>query len=364
MSKRVDRIKESGIRNIFDKAATMKDVVNLSIGQPDFAVPDAVKESIKKAIDEDKTKYTPSPGIDELRSKIVKKYNLDSNASSAIVTSGTSGALVLSYSVLMDPGDEMIIFDPYFVIYREMTDFLGIKPVVVGLNEDFSLNVDNLKKSITGKTKAIMVNSPSNPTGYVLSSDEVDAIVAVAKENDLWIISDEVYEMFDYDNKFCSFAGKYEKTLVLGGFSKNFAMTGLRVGYAVGPGDVINDMIKLQQYSYVCAPSAMQYGVMENFDIDMSSEVEVFAKRRDYVYEKLKDVYDVVKPSGAFYFFIKCPEGMTGSKFADKCVSKGLLVVPAAPFSEDDDYFRISYAVDDEMLKKGVDILVDIAESE
>lgn len=353
MSKRVDAIEESGIRKIFDKAATLKNVVNLSIGQPDFEVPSPVLEGIKKALDDGVTKYTPSAGLPELRSKIEAKYGFGKS----IITVGTSGAILLSYSTLLDPDDELIIFDPYFVIYPNMCKFLGVKPIYVKTNDDFSVDFGLLEKAITPKTKAIMVNSPGNPTGYVMSSSEVDKIVAVAKANDLWIISDEVYTDFDYDGKFVSFGGKYEKVVVLGGFSKNFALTGMRCGYAVAPSSVIDDMIKLQQYSFVCAPSAVQKGISDNFDFDVSLLISKFKLRRDLIYNELKDKFNLVKPSGAFYYFIKVENG---SAFADKCISKGLMVVPGGPFSLKDDHFRISYAVDDEELKKGIEILKSI----
>jgi len=353
MSKRVDSIEESGIRKSFDKAASMKNVVNLGIGQPDFEVPVEVKEGIKKALDDGATRYTPSAGLSELRSKIEKKHGFGK----AIVTVGTSGAILLSYSVLLDPGDEIVIFDPYFVIYPNMCKYLGVKPVYVKCNDDFSVDFSLLEKAITPKTKAIMVNSPGNPTGYVMSSEEVDKIVAVAKKHDLWIISDEVYADFDYDGKFTSFGGKYEKVVVLGGFSKNFALTGMRCGYAVAPSSVIEDMIKLQQYSFVCSPSAVQKGICDNFDVSISNQIKKFKERRDYVYEELKDKFNLVKPSGAFYFFIKVSDG---DEFVDKCISKGLLVVSAGPFSLKNDHFRISYAVDDKELKKGIEILKNV----
>lgn len=362
MSKRTNSIEESGIRKIFDKAASIKNVVNLSIGQPDFPVNDAVKEGIIKAIRENKTGYTPSGGIAELRQKILAKYKLEnSKEMSSIVTVGTSGAIFLAYSTLLDEGDEMIIFDPYFVMYPTICRFLGAKSIIVKTNGDYSINFAALEKAITKKTKAIMLNSPCNPSGYVCTSDEIKKLCAIAKKHDLWIISDEVYEHFDYEKRFVSVAGYHKKAVILGGFSKNFALTGLRCGYAVAPLDVINDMVKLQQFTFVCAPSAVQHAVCENFEYDISKQIEMFKKRRDFVYESLRRHYAVVKPTGAFYFLIKLPANISGTKFSDLCLKKGLLVVPGESFGLKDDCFRISYAVSDEVLKKGVEILVEIA---
>jgi aspartate/methionine/tyrosine aminotransferase len=176
MTNRIQEIKESGIRKIFDKAATLKNVINMSIGQPDYSVPKEIKNSIINAINEDKTGYTPSIGISELRKEVMLKHgfkDIKDNGFTSIITSGTTAGIFLSYSALINEGDEIIIFDPYFLVYPEISKFLGIKPKIVETNLDFSINFKNLKQSINLKTKAIMVNSPSNPSGYIIKKDEV-----------------------------------------------------------------------------------------------------------------------------------------------------------------------------------------------
>lgn len=356
MTKRIDLINESGIRKIFDKAATLKNVINFGIGQPDFETPKPVKESMINAINENKTSYTASPGIIGLREKLLSNNKY---AESVIVTSGTSAAIFLTYSALLEENDEIIIFDPYFLIYPNLARFLGAKPVIVKTNKDFSIDFNLLEKAITKKTKAIMLNSPSNPTGYVCPKKELLDLAEFAKKHDLWVISDEIYQNFDYEKRFLSFGPFYKKTIVLNGFSKSLAMAGLRIGYALGPKKIIDEMTKLQQYTFVCAPSICQYAAAENLNLDITKNVEIFKKRRDYIYSKLKDHFDVVKPSGAFYFFVKLPNGITGEKFSELCLERKVLVVPGAPFSEKDDHFRISYATNDDNIKKGIDIIID-----
>lgn len=366
MTDRIQAIKESGIRKIFDKAATMKNVTNMSIGQPDFPVPDKIKKDIVKALKEDKTGYTSSIGIKELREKVMIKHGfkkLEDKGFTSIITSGTTGGIFLSYSALMNQKEEIIIFEPYFVVYPEISKFLGIKPRVVKTNSDFSINFTNLENSITSKTKAIMVNSPSNPSGYIIKKEEVKKIIDIAKKNDLWIISDEIYSDFDYENKFVSFAGKYDKLILLSGFSKNFSLTGMRCGYAIGPISVINDMVKLQQYSYVCAPSAVQFGLVKNIDLDNNQMIKEFKERRDLVYDNIKDIFKVKKPDGAFYFFIKSPKNLSGTKFSEECLKHGLLIVPGKPFSSKDEYFRLSYTINKKQLLLGLRKLKKTLES-
>jgi aspartate aminotransferase len=365
MSKRIDAIEESGIRKIFAKAANLKDMFNLSIGQPDFEVP--VKEDLIKAIKENKTGYTPSIGINELRDKIKSKYN---NTGDVIITTGASGGIFLVYSSILNEDDEIIIFDPYFLMYPNVAKFLKIKPVIVETNDDYSINFSLLEKAITKRTKAIMLNSPNNPTGKIITKNELEEISKIAKKNNLWIISDEIYEDYDYDDKFTSINNIYNKAIIIGGFSKNMAMTGLRLGYVVAPDidDIMNQMVKLQQYTFVCAPSICQYAVADNFKININAQIKEFEERRELVYTKLKEHFDIQKPDGAFYFFIKCPtkkDGtlISGTEFANKCLEKKLLIVPGEPFSLKDDHFRICYTINKKELETALDVLIDVKNS-
>jgi aspartate aminotransferase/aminotransferase len=190
-AKRMNYIRASGIRKVFDLAAKIKDPINLSIGQPDFPTPKKVKNNMIKAIKEDKTKYTQTQGIPELRKELLKKVNTES----VMITSGVCGGLLLAFSVLLDKNDELIMFDPYFVIYPDLCEFLGAKSRIVKTKNDFSIDFKALEKAISKKTKAIMLNSPCNPTGYVLSKKEVKKLAKIAKKHNLWVFSDEIYKL-------------------------------------------------------------------------------------------------------------------------------------------------------------------------
>lgn len=364
MTRRVDKINASIIRKIFDKAALMKNVVNLSIGQPDLPVPQNTKEAMVRAVMADKNSYTPSAGLKNLQDKILRKYSGLKCAESAIVTSGVSGGIFLSYACLLEEGDEIIILSPYFVMYPDLASFMNVKPVIVESHQDFSPDLAKIKRAITKKTKAIIINSPNNPTGYVWSKNELKELALIAKTNNLWIISDEVYEIFDYENKFETMAKYYDKTIILNGYSKSLALTGLRIGYAVGPREIIADMIKLQQYTFVCAPSIAQYGVEETIDsLKIVDMIKRFKKRRDFIYQELKDSFRISRPNGAFYYFIPLPKGLKAENFAEKCLQKKLLVVPGIAFTKNkgrQQYFRISYAVDEKILKKGMKIIKQV----
>jgi aspartate aminotransferase len=203
------------------------------------------------------------------------------------------------------------------------------------------------------------LNSPSNPTGVVMTQAEIDAAVAVAKRHDLLIISDEIYEPFLYQSgaKFASAAKAYEKTIILRGFSKSHAMTGWRLGYAAGPEAIISQMAKLQQYTFVCAPSPLQYAAVAAMDLDMSAAVAAYRVKRDIVFEQLGKKFELVKPEGAFYIFPKAPAGMTASAFVEKAIANNVLIIPGNVFSERDTHFRISYATTDERLRQGCAVL-------
>lgn len=361
VSKRAKSIDSSGIRKVFDLAAKLESPINLSIGQPYFPVPEQIRESAKAAIDSGKNGYTMTQGIPELRAQVRKKYGIaEGEDQEAFITSGVSGGLFLSYSAILDPGDEILIPDPFFCMYRDLALLINAVPTYYDTYPDFKVCADKIAAQVTSKTKAILVNSPGNPTGYALSNSEVDAAIEVAKQHDLWLIYDEIYDMYSYDATHVNCYGKYEKTIILNGFSKSHSVTGWRVGYAVGPKDVVNEMLKIQQYSFVCAPSMAQWALAENFDVDLSPIVSEYKVKRDYIYGELSQCFDVVKPGGAFYIFPKAPGG-DGQAFVEKCIENSLLVVPGNVFSRANTHFRISFSANNTALEKGVEILKRLA---
>jgi aspartate aminotransferase/aminotransferase len=365
ISARAHGVDASGIRKVFDLAAKLKDPINLSIGLPDFDVPQLAKDAAIEAINAGHNRYTQTQGIAPLRERIradlSKKIGRD--VGEILITSGVSGGLFLAILATIDPGDEAIFLDPYFVMYKHLLTMAGGRANIVDSYPDFRFHPDRVRKAITPRTKLLILNSPSNPTGVVMSADEVKSAVAIAKEHDLLIISDEIYEPFLYagNSSLDSPAKTYEKTIILRGYSKSHAMTGWRLGYAAGPEAIIAQMTKLQQYTFVCAPSAFQYAALKAMDIPMQDAVAAYRRKRDIAFESLSRKFEVVKPEGAFYIFPRAPHDATASAFVARAIEKNVLIIPGSVFSERDTHFRISYATTDERLAKGCQILCDLA---
>ncbi|HEY8667961.1 MAG TPA: aminotransferase class I/II-fold pyridoxal phosphate-dependent enzyme [Tepidisphaeraceae bacterium] len=366
ISRRAHAVDASGIRKVFDLAAKMKDPINLSIGLPDFDVPQIAKDAAIEAIQAGNNRYTQTQGIAPLRERIRKDLSTEigRDVGEVLITSGVSGGLLLAILSILDPGDEAIFLDPYFVMYKHLVTLAGGKSVIVDSYPDFRFHADRVERAITPRTKMLMLNSPSNPTGVVMSAAEVASAVEIARKHDLLILSDEIYEPFLYESSgsgLASAARTYEKTILLRGFSKSHAMTGWRLGYAAGPDEIIAQMTKLQQYTFVCAPSPLQYAALKAMDISMAEAVEAYRKKRDIVYQELGKRFELVKPEGAFYIFPKAPKGMTASAFVAKAIESNVLTIPGNVFSERDTHFRISYATTDEKLMQGCEILNRIA---
>ncbi|MCX7846507.1 MAG: pyridoxal phosphate-dependent aminotransferase [bacterium] len=365
IAERMGRIDASGIRKVFDLAAEMKDPVNLSIGQPDFDVPEAVKEAAINAIRAGHNKYTQTQGISALRSGIMEQLSRQGRLRAGgddeiMITSGTSGGLLEALMVLINPGDEVLIPDPYFVMYKQFVNFIGGAAVYIDTYPDFQLTAARVEAALSPRTKMLIVNSPANPTGAVIPGDELRAIGEICNRHGIWVLSDEVYSIFCYDTPYRSIFPLVERGILVDGFSKSHAMTGWRIGYAVGPREVIQEMIKLQQYSFVCAPSMAQYGALAALGVDMRATVAAYRRKRDLVYEGLREHYELPKPGGAFYAFVRAP-GASGSAFVARAVERGLLIIPGNVFSERDTHFRISYAASDETIERGIAILRDLA---
>jgi aspartate/methionine/tyrosine aminotransferase len=363
VSQRAHAVDASGIRKVFDLAAKLKDPVNFSIGQPDFDVPDACKEAAIDAIRRGHNRYTQTQGIAALRERVHKDLSAEigRDCGDVFITSGVSGGLFLAVLALINPDDEVICLDPYFVMYKHLLTMAGGKLTAVDSYPDFRFHADRVEKAITPRTKMLILNSPSNPTGVVMTKAEIDAAVALAKKHDLILLSDEIYEEFMYEQGARSPACLYERTLILRGYSKSHAMTGWRLGYAAGPTQIIQQMVKLQQYTFVCAPAPLQIAAVTAADCSMSDYVETYRRKRDLVYSKLSRKFEVVKPQGAFYIYPKAPQGTTASEFCAKAVEHNVLIIPGNVFSAVDTHFRISYATTDEKLAKGCDILCELA---
>lgn len=365
LADRTSAIDASGIRKVFALAAKMENPINFSIGQPDFDVPDNIKLAAIHSIKAGGNRYSQTPGLPDLREKIASQVTaeFDWDSPQTLVTSGVSGALQLMFMSLINPGDEVIIPDPYFVIYKHMVNLLGGRCVYVDSYPDLTLPVEGIEAAITDKTKLILLNSPANPTGAVYSEAECRAISEIARKHDIILMSDEIYRDFVYDDSYHSPASYYEKTLVLRGFSKNCAMTGWRMGYAAADevlSDLIEQMTKIQQYTFVCAPTPFQEAAIVAMDHDCSPYVADYRRKRDMIFEGLKDKFGLLKPAGAFYAFVPAPDGKA-AEFVEKAIKNNVLIIPGSVFSEKDTHFRISYATTDEMIEKGVEVLNSIA---
>lgn len=361
LADRTKLIDASGIRKVFALAEKLKDPINFSIGQPDFDVPDELKEEAIKAIRAGQNKYSQTAGDTLLKEKIAEriKKEIGWDRPAVMVTSGVSGGLLLAFMALINPGDEVIIPDPYFVMYKHLVNMLGGKCVFVDGYPTFQLPLEKIRRAVTDKTKLIIVNSPSNPTGVVYGEEQIRKVAEIAAKKNIIVLSDEIYEKFCYEGRCTSIARYYDRVIVLGGFSKSYAMSGWRLGYAAANEvlkDVIEEMTKIQQYTFVCAPSPFQKAAIAALDYDVSRFVAAYRKKRDLVYEGLKDKFELVRPGGAFYAFVKSPAG-TATEFVEKAIANNVLIIPGNVFSEKDTHFRISYATSDEKIKQGVEIL-------
>lgn len=364
LAERMSRIDASGIRKAFALAAKLENPINLSIGQPDFDVDDPVKEVAIAAIRSGHNSYTQTWGIDALREACSAYYErvYGVRLENTMITSGVSGGLFLTLLATVNPGDEVLFGDPYFVMYRHLVNLLGGVPKPIDTYPDFKLTAKGVEAALTPKSKILIVNSPSNPTGISLTEDEMESLAAVARKHNLLVISDEIYEGMHYDGPAASMAGRLENLVILNGFSKFAAMTGWRVGYAAGPEYIIQQMNTLQQYTFVCAPSFAQHAAVKALEVDHSAKVTEYARRREVIYEALRGTFNVTKPNGAFYIFPEAPAG-DGEAFCAKAIENNVIIIPGKVFSEKNTHFRISFAASEDKLREGAGILCRLAEN-
>ena len=368
-SKRVIGIELSGIRKIFDLAQGK--VINLGLGEPDFQPPDVVKEAIYEGVKKGYNKYGPSKGFLELRKTIAEKYSKygDFTENNVLITVGATEGLLATLLSLVDYGDEVLYPNPGFVLYKPHTLIAGGNPVDYPISQenDFVPREEELKERITDKTKAIVVNYPNNPTGGVLGDREIKMIIDLAEDNGLVIISDEVYFNLIYDSEPKTFLGKYDKLVFVNSFSKEFAMTGWRLGYIIAPEEYIEQIGKIHYYTVACPQSPMEYAaitaIREASDYTAYMR-DKFQKRRDLIYSLLRKI-DGVKPNlpkGAFYIFPKIEIG-NEEEIVKETVRRGVLCTPGGAFgSNGKGHIRFSYAASEEDIKKAMEIFTEVIE--
>jgi len=383
ISSRASAINGSGIRKVFDMGAKLKDPVNLSIGQPDFPVPTAIKTAAIEAIQHDHNGYTPTRGIRPLLDRLSRHLSEDVGwdvqqpgaAVDAMVTSGTSGGLVLACMALLNPGDEIIIPDPWFVLYPHLAQICNAKAVPCDTYPDFRLTAAKVAPLITPQTKVVILCSPGNPSGVVATPAECADLLALCRDRGIILISDEIYDEFAFSESLTDHLvsdparprcpsparvpGAAQNCLLIRGFGKSYGVTGWRLGYAAGPSWLIAEMVKLQQYLYVCAPTPLQHGAAKAFDEDLSPMVKEYQRRRDLIVARLGKSTEVAFPGGAFYAFVKVPErlGMTATRFFELAYERNVLIVPGKTFSSRDTHFRISFATPLAKLEQGLSVL-------
>ncbi|MBQ3219348.1 MAG: aminotransferase class I/II-fold pyridoxal phosphate-dependent enzyme [Clostridia bacterium] len=365
LSDRAKNLKPSGIRKFFDIASSMKDVISLGVGEPDFITPWDIRDAGIQVIKKGYTQYTSNKGLLPLREEISAylrdKYRVDFSADDTIITVGASEAIDITLRAIVNENDEILVPDPSYVSYKPCVELLGGKAVSVPCSGEngFKLTPENLEKVITNKTKALIFPYPNNPTGGTMEKEYIEKIIPIILKHDLLIIADEIYAELTYgDEGHCStasFSELKDRVVLISGFSKAFAMTGWRIGYVCGPKDIISTMLKIHQYSIICAPIFSQYAALaglkkgrENGYKDVNDMCNEYDKRRKFMYKTFTDMgLECFEPKGSFYIF-PCVKstGMTGEEFATALLnSKKVAVVPGDAFGEFGKYYvRCSYA--------------------
>ena len=368
LAKKVVDIQPSGIRKFFDIVSEMPEAISLGVGEPDFDTPWRIREEGIYTLEKGKTFYTSNSGLKDLKIEICKYLNRKVNVQydfnkEVIVTVGGSEGIDIALRAMLDPGDEVLIPQPCYVSYLPCTILADGVPVTIPLQEknEFKLTAEELEAAITPKTKILVMPFPNNPTGSIMTKEDLEPIVEVVKKHDLFVISDEIYSELSYNGEHVSiaaFEGMKERTILINGFSKGFAMTGWRLGYACGPKEIIEQMVKIHQFAIMCAPTNSQYAAVEalrNCDDEVQEMREAYNQRRRFLMNEFKRLnIQCFEPFGAFYVFPCIKEfGMTSEEFAMRFLEEEkVAVVPGTAFGDcGEGFLRISYAYSIEELK-------------
>lgn len=370
LSDKIVNIAPSGIRKFFDIVSEMPEAISLGVGEPDFDTPWKIREEGIYSLERGRTFYTSNSGLVELRQAICdysrRKYNLDYNEKECLVTIGGSEAIDIAFRAILNPGDEVIVVQPCFVSYAPCVILAGGTPVYLNLSveNEFKLTVEELEMVVTDKTKAIIMAYPNNPTGAIMTKEELEPIADFIKEKDLVVLSDEIYSELTYGcdhTSIASFPGMKERSIVINGFSKAFAMTGWRLGYALGPEEVMEQMTKIHQFAIMAAPTTSQYAAiqaMTDCDKEVEEMKESYNQRRRYLIKAFERMgLECFEAKGAFYMFPSIKEfGLTSEEFATKLLEEEeLAVVPGSAFGEcGEGFIRISYAYSINELKEAL----------
>ena len=380
LAEKIVAIKPSGIRKFFDIAQEMKDAISLGVGEPDFDTPWHIRDEGIYSLEKGKTFYTSNAGLKELREEIsrytYRKQGIlyEHPTREILVTVGGSEAIDIGFRAMVDPGDEVLIPQPSFVSYEPCAVMAGAKPVIINLKaeNEFRLTAQELEEAITDRTKILVLPFPNNPTGAIMERKDLETIAEVILKHDIYVMSDEIYSELSYKGKHVSIAelpGMQERTVLINGFSKAFAMTGWRLGYACGPENIIEQMTKIHQFAIMCAPTTSQYAAVEalkNGDEDVAEMRTAYNQRRRYLVHAFREMgLECFEPYGAFYIFPCIREfGMTSEEFAMRFLKEEkVAVVPGTAFGDcGEGYLRISYAASLENLQVAMDRLKGFVE--
>ncbi|TFG19709.1 MAG: aminotransferase class I/II-fold pyridoxal phosphate-dependent enzyme [Promethearchaeota archaeon] len=360
--------KKSSIRKLFELFLKSTDAISLGIGQPDFLTPDIIMNGIRKGLDNRKTMYPPALGIQELREAVAEKFRTENKMEwvqpeNIMITNGGSQAIALTFAALTNPGDEIMINSPNFLSYFYIPSYYHTNLVEIPRNTDYSLNFQELEKKVTSKTKLLIINSPNNPTGYVMTRDEIEKVVGFVLEHDLYLLSDEVYEKYLYNGRKChspaSLGGVEDRIITINSISKTFSATGLRVGFLAAPANIIPLMEKYTQYTAAGVSHPVQYGALEGIkhgNPKMDEIIQNYDERRKYCLKRLQELeLECAMPHGAFYCMPSVKKYMySGDQFSEQLFEKQkVAVVGGDAFgSYSEDKIRISYATTKENLEK------------
>lgn len=370
MNNNLKNIEVSGIRKFYNKVLKIDGAISLTLGQPDFKTPKAITDGIKKAIDDGKTVYTENAGIGELREEIsnyLKSLDISYSKDEICITVGGSEGIYVVLNTLLNPKDKILIPSPGYPAYESIAKILGAEVIEYGFKDDFSLDIEGIRKSIKEEgVKNLILSFPSNPTGAILSKEDRDELIELIKEEDLTVVTDEIYASIIYDDYYSVAQDESLKNniIYISGFSKMFSATGLRIGYVCASDTFMKEMMKVHQYFVSCAPSIVQYGIVEGLKKskgDLEIMVKEFKRRRDYSFKRLKGMgLKVAEPKGAFYIFPSIKKyNLSSEEFCEKLLfEEKVALVPGDAFgSMGEGYFRISYCYSDEELKTAFDIL-------
>lgn len=365
ISDRLKHFDSSQFQEVFRRQQQLKDPIDLSIGIPEELTPEHIKAAGIRAIQNDHTTYTPANGLPELRQAVARKLagknGIHVSESQVSVVPGLTTGLLLLYLAILDPGDEVIVMDPSYPPYEHLATAIGAEAMTVLTLPTFHPDIAAIKASITNRTRAIIINSPNNPTGTVYTKPDLLKIAEIADKHGIWLISDEIYEHFVYEGEHFSIGSVYPNTITMNGFSKGYAMTGWRLGYIAGPQEVIDAINQLQQYVVFSSSSIAQHAAVEALNQPVTADYKKYQAKRDVAHERLNAMgLSVHGAQGAYYVFFQAPYGLTDLEFVEKAAQRNVLLVPGRAFSSRHGYVRLSYGTSMEQLKKGLDIIEDL----